>query len=409
MKYATIIIPFGFTPRWGQIVISSLKAFKNDRDFHVVLMNNSPERNDIDAVAKTSIGEGIEIQVPPPGQRWHAGSLEYYIPQLKTPYMFALESDCTVNRDGWLDWYAGFMKDEYVAMAGWYWQERPDFDDERHYINASATLYNSNILKLLNAECLANPDSIICYGLENEKRMFHDTTAKRIEEGYIGCFSEFRGFQQLYPVAPKPDKWWQEPGNWLYNRASCQWECVKVPGQIVRNMEPPCATYKYNFYGESDEEAYARHYWAGTVSHNFDKHLVSVPWEADCIEWWLKREYNLWKQIVPEPVRKLSLDQGYVKKLDEELKYAMSRVHIVKEGDLVRVYHKDVQDYIKGEVPEPNLLSHESADGKIVGYHHKHGKWIVKFDDKPLFPYSSQYSDGDNWYAEVDSLQCIRR
>lgn len=407
MKYATLVIPFAFTPRWGQIVISSLKAFKNDRGFDIVLMNNSPERNDINAIAQTSLIEGVEIQTPPANQRWHAGSLEYYIPQLKTPYIFTLESDCTVNRDGWLDWFASFMKDDYVAMAGWYWMQGQDFDDERHYINSSATLYNSRILKQLNQECLNNPDTTIVYGIENEKRLLHDTTAKRIQEGAIGCFSEFRGFQQIYPVCPKDEKWWHEPGNWLYNRASCQWECIKVPGEIIRNGIPHAPEYKYNYYGNSDEEAYIRHYWAGTVSHNFDKHLVSVPWEADCIEWWLKREYNLWKEVVSEPIRKMSLENKLIKDINEELKYALSKVHILKEGDLVTVYYGDAQQYIKKEVPQPIGLG---WNGQIIAYNHFHGKWIVRFDQKPPGElYDEQYEDAGEWYAETDSLSCVKR
>uniref|UniRef100_A0A6M3KZQ0 Putative glycosyltransferase n=1 Tax=viral metagenome TaxID=1070528 RepID=A0A6M3KZQ0_9ZZZZ len=406
-KYATCVIPFAYTPRWGQIVIASLKAFKNARDFKIVVMNNSPERKDIQAILKTPLGEGVTVLAPPANQIWHAGSLEWYVPFLETPYMFALESDCTVNRDGWLDWYASFMKDDFVAMAGWYWMQGEGVDDERHYINSSATLYNSRILKLINQECLNNLDKMICYGVNNEKRLLHDSTAKRIEERAIGCFSEFRGFQQIYPVCPKPNKWWHEPGNWLYNRALCQWECVKVPGAIVWNEIPKAPEYRYNYYGESDETAYVRHYWAGTVSHNFDKHLVLVGWEADCIEWWLHREYDLWKEIVPEPIRKMSLEKGLVKDIDEEIKYALSRIHILKEGDLVRVYRHDAQSYIKKEVPEPIDLG---TPGQIVSYNSFYGKWIIRLDREPIGePYDPQYEDAGKWYTEATALFCVRR
>lgn len=406
-KYATCVIPFAYTPRWGQIVIASLKAFKNDRDFHIVVMNNSPEHPAINAIACTSVGEDVEIRTTDAKSRWHAGSLDSYIPSLETPYMFTFESDCTVNRDGWLDWYASFMKDEYVAMAGWYWMAGPDVDDERHYINTSATLYNSRILKQVNQECLNNPDSIILYGLDNEKRLIQENFSKLVSNGAIGCFSEGRGFQQIYPVAPKPDKWWHEPGNWLYNRASCQWECAKVPGEIVRTMQLHAPEYKYNYYGESDERAYARHYWAGTVSHNFDKHLVLVQWEADSLEWWLRREHALWQEVVPESVRKISIEKGYVKKLDEELEYALGRVHILNEGDLVRVYHGDAQKYIKKEEVEPPGLG---CSAQIVGYNYIEGRLVVRFDEKPTGePFAEQHEDDGQWYGEAYSLSCVKR
>jgi len=409
MKHTTVVIPFAFTPRWGQIVISSLKAFKNDRDFKIVIMNNSPERNDIDAVAKTTLGEGVEIRTTTEGQRIHAGSLDDYLPHLETPYMFALESDCTVNRDGWLDWFASYMKDEYMALAGWYWVEGPDIDDLRHYVNATATLYNSRILKMLYQECMNNQDHEVCYGLKMEKRFYHPETDARVRKGHVGPFSEYRGFFHMYPVVPLPDKWWHEPGNWLYNRASCQWEVAHVPGQIVRTMQAHAPDYKYNYYGESDEEAYARHYWAGTVSHNFDKHLVSVFWEADSIEWWLRREHALWNEVVPEPVKRISIQKGYVKKLEDELKYALSRVHILKDGDLVRVYHTNVQKYIEGQEVEPNLPG-DGLNARIVTWHHTHAKWVIEFDEKPTGePYPEQYEDCGKWYAETDSLNCVKR
>jgi hypothetical protein len=292
MKYATVVIPFAYTPRWGQIVVASLKEFKNSLDFYIVMTDNSPEGDYIKAVTETSLGEDVNVVVTPPLQRWHAGGLDYMIPFVETPYFFSLETDCTIQMEGWLDWYASFVKDEYVAMVGWFWMLGENIDDGRHYINSSATLYSTRILKILLEECRKNPDTTISYGMNYEYRKFNEHWANIVKEGFAGPFSEQRGFlHENYPY-PRPDKWWQEPGNWLFNRVSCQWECVRVPGAMVPRDEPHSPDVKYNYYGDSYEEAYVLHYWGGTVSHNFDKHEVSTAWEIDCLEWWLRREYR---------------------------------------------------------------------------------------------------------------------
>ena len=168
MKDVTAVVPFAYTPKWGQIVVSSLKEFKNDLTLDIIVMNNTPSRKDIEAISETTLGKYVTVMIPPVFQRWHAGALDYAIDKIDTPYMFTIETDCTVDRNNWLDWYAGYMKDDMVAMAGWFWRV-----GGRHYINSSATLYNSRILKKLLKECTDNEDTILCYGLDYEKRYDH--------------------------------------------------------------------------------------------------------------------------------------------------------------------------------------------------------------------------------------------
>lgn len=383
MKYATVVIPFGYTPRWIQIVLSSLKTFKNDRDFNVIVMNNSPETNHIRAVTETEFGEGIEVVTPPEEMRYHGGALDYGIDLIGTEYLFALESDCTVDRDGWLDWYAGFMKDRYVAMAGWFWAA-----SGRNYINSSVTLYNTDIMKRLLEECRNNTDTVISYGRHYEQRMNHDHTARLVTERKLGPFTDSRGFQHsVEPVT----KWYHEPGNWVYNRCLCQWECIRVPGAIVKNTEPNQPEYRYNFYGPSDAEAYARHYWGGTVSHNFDKHLIYVQWEANSTKWWLNREYDMWLKYVPERIRRDSIEKKLVRNLDEELAYAAKRTHVVQIAEKVMVYSGNAEPYIMGDLP---LDAGDGSPGQVVGWHHEKGMWIVKLESKPKFESPNFWEEG---------------
>lgn len=409
MKYATVVIPFGFTPRWGQIVIASLKAHGNAKDFDIILMNNTPERNDIKAISETSLGENVKIHVPEaPRCRWHGGALDEAIGMINTPYMFATETDVTFERDGWLDWYASFMKDDYVAMAGWFWSLGENVPDGRKYINSSATLYNADILGLLQEECQANRDIVHVYGPHNQSRYEHQLTADMVTNHELGPFSESRGFKQAYPPHPVEDsKWWHEPGSWLYNRCSHQWECVKVPGAMVESGEAHAPPHKYNYYGDSENTAYVLHHWGGTVSHNFDKHLVSVHWEADCIEWWLRREYRIWSEVVPQHIKRETIDKGFVRNFDAEFALARSRIHILNIGNVVRVYTCDATPYIMGELPEPNVHANGET-ATVVGWSHDDGLWIVQFDSQPLGAYNNLREERRKWLASINPSWCVK-
>jgi len=326
-KFATVVIPFAYTPRWGQIVISSLKKFHNERDFDIVLMNNSPEHSAIQAIAQTRLSEGVNIQIPDkPRMRWHSGALDsaIYMGLIKTPYMFALETDVTVMRDGWLDWYASKLQDEYTAMVGWYWHDKRFADDYRHYINPSATLYRTELLNRLWDECTSNKDELISFGMNYEKRQLSEHTIQMIRDEEIGPFSDSRGFFQVDAPQPRPDKWYQEPGAWIYGRLVNQYQCIKLPGELIYNNHQP--EVACNYYGDSLNDAYVVHHWAGTVSHNYDKHLVTTPWEQQAQAWWLQREFRLWKEWVSEDIREYSLKNGLVKSEEEEVAYAKSRL-----------------------------------------------------------------------------------
>ncbi len=410
MKYCSVVIPFAYTPRWGQIVIASLKAFANDKDLDILVMNNTPDHDDIKAITDKSLGEDVTIHQTSKGMRWHGGALDEAIDLVEAPYMFSTETDVTFSRPDWLDWYAGFMKDEYVAMAGWYWSLGENIDEGRKYINSSATLYNTRILKQLLQECRNNTDTIFSYGLSHEKRYKHNLTVEMVEAKHLGPFSESRGFQHPFPPHKmEPDKWWHEPGSWLYNRCTHQWECVRVPGALVKNLDGVGPPHKYNFYGMSESDAYVLHYWGGTVSHNFEKHLVSVQWEADSLEWWLKREYRIWEEVVPEHIRKESISKGLVKTFDAEFAYAKSRVHLILAGQKIRAYHGSATPYIDGTQPEPDTPD-DGLNATIIGWHHDKGLCIAQFDEMPPGkPYHEQYEEGGKWYAHLHPMWCVKR
>jgi len=344
MPFGTVVIPFSGTAKWGQILISCLKKYKNERDFDVLVVDTTCRpvwELATKAITDTPIGEGVKVVKAPADYQWHGGALDHALSLIDTPYLFGIDSDCTIERDGWLDYYASFMKDEYVAMAGWYWTaidvERADVDDGRHLIACHHTLYNTRILDQIQAEIDANPETILSYGPAYTKRYDLDThpfLGKFVRDKVLGPFSEIRGYYHMYPFAVDVDhmgSWADrnsyEPSHWLYNRAYSQWECAKMPGHVVLNPPGSPLRESHTFVGPSDAEAYLRHYWGGTVSHEYELWPCDTwSWKNPCFEWWINRENMLWEKHVPEDIRKLTLDLGIVKPMDKEIEYIRSRV-----------------------------------------------------------------------------------
>lgn len=329
MKTATVVIPHAFTTRWTQIAVASLRRFQNDATFDILVVDNSIPHHSIRGITETALGAGVTVTPPQdPARGGHQLALDYAIGLVETPWFVAWETDTVAHRDGWLDWMLSFVKDDFVAMAGWYWSI--GIDDSRHYISPAGALYRTSILKMLKEECLRNKDLAVCYGRDMSKRInlaseYPHTAGRFIPEGNWGPFSECRGFGNVYPFPI--DHWVPEPGNWIYNRCSMQWECVRLPGDFVVNetVRENGIQQKHTYIGPSDAEAYYRHYWAGTVSHNFDKHQIPKH-DQPKLRWWLNREYALWNEIVPEEVRRQTIDAGLVRTFDEEYSYALSRV-----------------------------------------------------------------------------------
>lgn len=333
MKFATIIIPHWISPRWLQICLTSLKSTINELEYDVWVFDNSPGHKSIQAI-DNRLGEGVRILTVPDEAailRSPAGVLDWSIDHIKTPWMFSAETDIRFMRDGWLDWYKSQMPDEHIAMIGWYWQVDPDLDDTRHYISPSATLYNMEVLRILKAGVLANKQLVQSFGRKFRKRCSIERTgtgiSKAILEGNWGPFCERRGFWNMYPFPRRVDEiFWHDTGSWLYYRAQCQWECVKIPGLWVKQQPNKCPEVKYTYIGESEENAYILHYWAGGVSHSFEVDDVVGGWAVDCLEWWLRREHRLWNEIVPEDIRAESIERGLIPDPEEEITFALSKI-----------------------------------------------------------------------------------
>jgi len=326
MKDATIAVPHAYTTKWLQIVLTSLKAFKNDHTFDILVLNNSPQNESILGITETGLADGVRIVVPPEKSRVHARSLDYAIDIVDTPYLFTTDTDCRAMQDNWLDVYFSYMTDEYVAMAGWLW-DLPGTD--RLYIVCSAALYNMSILRKLKQEALRNENFMICYGTDLKKRYpMNEHLMDLFKTGNWGCFMEQRGYQEIFHH--REGKYWMEPGCWLYFRAQCEYECAKIPGVWETNENPHVAAATW--YGSKEDPFYA-HYWGGVSSHNWEVAPVIVEWELRALEWWIDREDRIWKEVVDEGVRRKTLEMGLVKTGEEEKEFILNHYNVKPNRD----------------------------------------------------------------------------
>jgi len=365
LKDLTIVIPHAFTTKWLQIVIASLKSFKNNYSFDILVMDNSPDGNrSIEGITRTRLGNGVKVIKPHPDLRWHAGALDAAIDIIETPFYFATETDCRALQDYWLDRYFENMTDRWTAMVGWFW-EVPGEAADRLYINSSATLYRTEILRKLKAETLRNDNFMICYGTDLRRRMkMPDRLIGYWRRGNWGPFQEVRGYQEVFHH--RDDKWYHEPGCWLYFRAQCEYECVRIPGKW--EIDPETKAAAATWYGVEPDYYYV-HYWGGTVSHNWEKHLVVVPWEIRALPFWIERENRIWKEIVDKDVREKTLQMGLVMSEEEEREYIFkNRVHSLNAGDPVVIidYETDQSQVGSGELPRERWSRKVPKSGKII-------------------------------------------
>lgn len=331
-KLATVVIPHAFTTKWIQILITSLKSFKCDNEFNIWVINNSPPGNrSLEGITETGLSEGVQI-IENKFMRSHTGALDYALSVIDTPYLFATETDCRALKPNWIDRFFSEMKDDYVAMAGWYWP-----GSDREYISPGACLYNTAILKTLKEEIHRNNSNIICYGRDLKKRFDlskHNHWNEYIVSKFHGPFSEVRGFQEIWSF--RDDKWYQEPGAWVFYRCQIEYECVRMPGVLFYVENPHVADGTWYMdkelltvdRKEAEKNSYYVHYWGGTVSHNWEHTRILEPWQQDVLPWWIDHEDKLWREVVSGDVRKKTLELGLVKTGDEEKEYILNHPNV---------------------------------------------------------------------------------
>ena len=285
-------------------------------------MNNTPQPDrSIFGVTKTALKDDVRVINVPSPQDWHGGCVDYALPMIDTPYFMMMETDCQIMKPDWLKHFLDpILKDDLVAMAGWFWP-----GGDRDYIGPGATIYNTDIVKRIEAEIRDNKRTTFCYG--DGLRLRHTLEPRMRDAKWLwGPFTETRSY---HDIVKREEKWWQEPCAWLYYRCSFEYECVKLPGMWTTALVNGHNIAGGTFYGKPDD-MYLIHHWGGTVSHNWEKQKVTAPWELATLPWWIAREDRVWRDVVPAEIREHTLDMGLVKTGQEEMDFILNHPMVVQ-------------------------------------------------------------------------------
>ncbi len=312
MSKIAIGLSHGHAPKWLQVITYTLKNTKNDVDADIFIAHTWPEYPSIKAITETDLGEGIHIHNVTIRKQSHATGLDEILDLIadndEYEYLFTTEDDCMACRNGWLDWYLAFMKDDpEIGMAGFFWSEGTN-----HYnVNPSATLYRKDMLLKYHKEVRENNEGVFYHprGNRSDTEAGMDPSIKNV----AGVFSETRGIKNPSKVQNDqilrgvPQAAWFEPGAWLYYRSLGEYKNVHVPvDHIYANWQggrAPEATY----YGSKKEPQFV-HFWGGTRAWDHLKHPVNDMFVKGCSPQWLDREDAVWKSVVPEHYREKVLE-----------------------------------------------------------------------------------------------------
>lgn len=307
-----IIITFAMSHTWffPQVALTKLLQFDPGvPDCEIVVVDNAWDWSpSIRGVADIPFFNKAVISPNARSSKWHGTALDHVIDNFDADYLFAMESDVMVLRDGWLKWYMKKIMPTDYAVGHWHGEQ---------FINPSATLYNMKILKQASKEFRANKDPNMYWGPNFEK-------AESIIPHYdkflddVGAFSEKRGFppgtilKGPHPTGQMRGPGWYEPAQQLHHWAVEQgysYTALDCLHEVDQDRQIPIGT----FYSEKGiEEAYVVHLWGGTRALDILKHHISDPTVVNNFEYWLEREARYWKLVVPEDVQKQTL--GLIKK-----------------------------------------------------------------------------------------------
>ena len=344
MKHKVIIaIPIAHTWLFNDICLSQLIKFDPGMsDIRVVIVSNSYEwcpsiENMINLSARDDLPFPIEVVKNDRASKWHGTALDYVVEYYDCDYLFTMEPDVLVLSDDWLLWFMHQIGEE---------KEKPNFSvghwHGEGFINPSATLYRMQILKDSLSVFRANQDPNMYWGPEFSRSENILAHYDRFLED-VGPFSEKRGWppgtklKGSSPSGQMRGPGWYEPAQQLHHFAEeNNWDHVSVPCR--HDIHPDRAIPVGTFYGE-DPDFYLVHLWGGTRALDLLKHLVSDPTVLNNMEFWLKREAEIWKQIVPKEQQEVTLrlikEKGWFNRLMTEREEAAVRTvmgHYEKGG-----------------------------------------------------------------------------
>ena len=322
MKPKVIIaIPVAHSWLWQDSCLSQILKFDPSvANIQVVIVSNSHDwspsiANMVDLAAQDDLPFPIEVAMNDRHAMWHGTALDYVVEYYDADYLFTMEPDVLVLSDGWLEW---FMKLSQKNDREYYQDplvQRKCFSvghwHGEGFINPSATLYRMDLLKDAMKEFKANQDPNMYWGPNFERSENILAHYERFLED-VGPFSEKRGWPPGTKLkGPTPSgqmrgPGWYEPAqqvhHWAFEKG---YTYVSVPCR--HDIHPERAIPVGTFYGEEPDDFYLVHVWGGTRALDLLKHPVSDPTVSNNMQFWLEREAQIWKQVVPKERQEITL------------------------------------------------------------------------------------------------------
>ncbi len=317
-KSIGIVVPFYNTPMWLQTsiygLVTTVHKFKDQYDIQILVVDNTDDvlyrsykKETINALKLVpELTDKVTIIKNPEKIRFHGTALDTAVRYFNTDYLLCWETDIAIFNDNWLDWVMSHIEDHNVWMAGY---EFLDYNNSRDnivwYVMPNPGIYRMDILKEINKEVEDNSDVTHRYG-NNYSFSNNDTANHR-----YGVFSEKRGFKDIHPNCPdgkgmlaRPNPYHYENGQWLFYRVMRDDRpfIYKVLQQY-RHLEN-CNGETTPMYSEFGGGRF-KHYWAGTRSWDFMTHPEANLSQINYVREKIKIEIEVWKQIVPEHIRKI--------------------------------------------------------------------------------------------------------
>ena len=350
MKAKVVIaITIAHTWLWNDICLSQLLKFDPGiSNIRVVIVSNAWDwcpsmANMVDLAAQDDLPFPIEVVQNDRASKWHGTALDYVVEYYEADYLFTMEPDVLVLSDDWLKWFVEKMELHYITPAD---PLAPCFSvghwHGEGFINPSATLYRMDALKKALGEFRGNKDPQMYWGPDFSRSENILAHYDRFLDD-VGPFSEKRGWlpgtklKGPIPSGQMRGPGWYEPAQQVHHWAVEEgYSYVPVPCRhdIHSERAIPVGT----FYG-AEPDFYVVHLWGGTRALDLLKHPVSDPTVSNNMEFWLKREAELWKEIVPKERQEITLrlmrEKGWFNRLMTDREEAAVRTimgHYEKGG-----------------------------------------------------------------------------
>jgi hypothetical protein len=327
-KSIGIVVPFYNTPMWVQTsiwgLVSTIEKFKDKYDIQILLVDNTADesyrsykKETINAVKLVpELSDRVTIMKNPEGVRFHGTALDTAVRFFNTDYLLCWETDIAIFSDDWLDWLIFNLEDPTTWMAG-YELDTHGKDVHIWYVMPNPGIYRMGLLKDIDTEVQNNLDFTHYYGDNYSTAKVMESNANVEvpfvrEVGYrYGVFSEKRGFKDTHPNCPdgkgnfvRQNPFHYENGQWLFYRMmrdSRNLKYVSLPQNMLRE---PCNGEMTPMYSEFGGGLF-KHYWAGTRSWDFMTHPEANLSQINYVREKIKIEIEVWKQIVPEHIRRI--------------------------------------------------------------------------------------------------------